>query len=177
MNITELQGEKTVNALAKRLLESSATQGASEKSKESEMEAALLRLNPHLNGIADLQKGTPVLLPENFPIARGESLSVVGSSAAGLLQEADAAIKNLSTAIAESVDQAGQQAERVQTWLKGDAARDVLRRAPELKEVFAGAATAAKTLRKEQSTLAEGEQKALAEVQAELIRFLENARR
>ena len=175
MNITELKGEKTIKALVKRVLDQPSKKGA-RKTTESEMEAALLRLNPHLRGIADLEAGTPVLLPEKFPLARDESSSLAGD-AAELLQGAEAALKSASAALADSVEQAGQQAERVRTWLKGDGPKEMLRGGPGRKETFSSAAAAAKTLRKEQTALAEAEEKALGEVQAELARFLENSRR
>ena len=54
MNIAELKGEKTVKALVKRLL-GEQPKGRAKKT-EAEMEAALLRVNPHLNQIDSLEK-------------------------------------------------------------------------------------------------------------------------
>ena len=173
MNLTELRGEKTIKALAKRLLEQPAKNTKTQKSDTTEMEAALLRLNPHLGQIGDLEKGTPVLLPENFPFALEEATPVIGN-AADLLEESETAFEKIRATLAESVEKAGEQGERVQAWLKGDGTKELIRRAPELREVFASAAAAAKGLRKEQASLADAEMKALEAVQAELARFREN---
>ena len=67
MNIAELKGEKTVKALAKRLL--AAPSSDTPKTTQAEMEVALIHLNPHLNQIGDLEKGTPIVVPDNFGLA------------------------------------------------------------------------------------------------------------
>lgn len=174
--MTETRGEKTVKALAKRLLEAEGNKHKSAARKTAasgEMEAALLRLNPHLGRIADLEKGTPILLPENFPLAREESSPVFGD-AADAIEESEAALQAARDALADSVEQVGQQGERVQEWLKSDGAKEILRRLPDLKEAFASGGAAAKTLRREQTALADAEAKKLEEVRAELARFRES---
>ena len=140
------------------------------------MEAALSRLNPHLNQIGNLEKGTPILVPDNITNGNKESTPLFGNTEE-LLQQCEIALKNVRAAFEESLVEAGEQSERVQMWLKGDQAKEILRRAPELKETFSSAATAAKSLRKEQATLIAAEEKALSTVQAALASFLETSRR
>ena len=70
MNIAELKGEKTFKTLAKRLLAE-----PSKKKTNAEMESALLRLNPQLSQIGDLEKGTPILVPDEFVFAADESFT------------------------------------------------------------------------------------------------------
>ena len=62
MKIAELKGEKTVKALAKRLLAQSST------SSDKEMEAALLHLNPHLNQIGGLERERPSWFRKSLPL-------------------------------------------------------------------------------------------------------------
>ena len=71
MNIAELKGEKTVETLAKRLLAEPSKD--TPKTTQAEMEAALLRLNPHLSQIGDLEKGTPIVVPDDFSLAPEQS--------------------------------------------------------------------------------------------------------
>lgn len=173
MNITELKGEKTVKALAKRLLEPAAGAKSAKASSESELEAALLRLNPHLQGIADLEKGTPVLVPDTFALVRGES-TAAGSGAGtaeDLLREAGLALESLRAALENSLAETGAEAERVQSWLKGGQAKEILERQPELKEAFGATAAAAKNLRKEHAALIAAEEKELDKLQAALASF------
>lgn len=76
MNIAEFKGEKTVSALAKRLLAEPGKDTA--KTTQREMEAALLRLNPQLSKIGELNKGTPIVVPNNFALDPTESTLPAG---------------------------------------------------------------------------------------------------
>lgn len=185
MNIAELKGEKTVKALVKRLLEQTASSSPSAKGKrapsttESELEAALLRANPHLSQIGNLEKGTPILVPGEFPLKAAESADprrrgggIGGNADDAWLRHAETALGGLRAVLGESVAQAGEQSERVQTWLKGDGAKEVLQRAPELKEAFRDTAAAAKALRDEQAALVTAQEGALGQVRSELASFL-----
>ena len=67
MNIAQLKGEKTVKTLAKRLLAEPSKK--TKKTTSAEMEAALLRLNPQLSNIRDLEEGTPIVVPGEFALA------------------------------------------------------------------------------------------------------------
>ena len=165
MNIAELKGEKTVKTLAKRLL--AQPSNASEK----EMEAALLRLNPHLSQIGDLEKGTPILVPEEFGLAVDESVSPLRGMTEELLRQSENVVADLRATLKAQAAESGEQSERVQTWLKSDQAKEFLRRSPELKEVFSRAAAAAKTAPKELAAALASEVKALDKVQAQLATF------
>ena len=53
------------------------------------MEAALLRLNPQLNQIGELGKGTPIVVPEEFPLAPDESAVPTRALTDELLRQAE----------------------------------------------------------------------------------------
>ena len=169
MNIATFNGEKTVSALAKRLLAEPITD--TPKATQAEMEAALLRLNPQLSKIADLDKGTPIVVPDNFALDPAESTPPAGSLAAELLQQAEAALANLRATLKARSDEFTAQANQVQTWLKSQQAKDLVKEAPELKETFSAAASAAKALPKEQATVLTAETKAIDAVAEEVKTF------
>lgn len=169
MNITELKGEKTVAALAKRLLAQSSRAGA--KTSEREMEGALLRLNPHLRQIGKLEKGTPVVVPGDFALAANESAKPMSGIAGELLRQGETAVTGLQAALKESVTQFAEQTDQMQAWLKSDQAREVLHRSPELKAVFSTAASEAKSAVKEQAAALAAEEKALDKLRSELADF------
>jgi len=169
MNIAELKGEKTVKTLAKRLLAEPSRD--TPKTTQAEMEAALLRLNPHLSQISQLEKGTPILVPDGFGLAPAQSTTPTRGLVEDLLQRAEAALENLSATIKEQTAQSAAESERVQTWLKSDEAKELVRQSPALKEVFSSAASAAKTVAKERSAAVAAERKALDKVQAQVAAF------
>jgi hypothetical protein len=169
MNIAQLKGEKTVKTLAKRLLAEPTKR--TPKTRQAEMEAALLRLNPHLNKIRDLEKGTPILVPEEFDLAADESVKPLRGMAEALFRQSEHAITKLRARLKEQIAQSEERRERVESWLKSEQAKEFLRRVPELKEVFAAAAAAAKALPKEQAAAVAARTKALEKLQSQLASF------
>jgi hypothetical protein len=77
----------------------------------------------------------------------------------------------LQATLKERVANSAEETDRVQSWLKTKEAKGFLRRSPELKEAFSGAATAAKTLAKEQNAALAAQMKALKKVQSQLATF------
>ena len=169
MNIAELKGEKTVRTLAKRLLAE-----PTKKTKETtnaEMEAALLRLNPQLNQIRDLEEGTPILVPNEFALAAEESFTPSRGLAEALLRQAEEAVSRLQTVLQERTAHSAEENDRVQTWVKTDKAKEIVRGSPELKEIFSNAATTAKALAKEQAAALSAENSALGKIKSQLAAF------
>jgi hypothetical protein len=174
MNIAELKNEKTVASLAKRLFKrSSKTRG---DTSEREMEAALLRLNPHLKNIAGLEPGTPILVPENFTLNANESDDPRADLARELVRESAVSLKALRGALRTAGAEANEQSGRVQSWLKSEQAKRMSERAPRVKEAFASAAAAAATAAKERTAELGAEDKALRKVEASLADFLKSPR-
>jgi primosomal protein N' len=169
MNVTEFQGEKTVSALAKRLLAEPTTD--TPKTTQVEMEAALLRLNPQLSKIRDLDKGTPIVVPDNFALDPAESAAPMGALADELLAQAEAALANLRATLKARSDEFTAQAEQVQSFLKSQQAKDLVKETPELKETFSAAATAAKATPKEQAALLTAETKAISNIAEQVKTF------
>jgi hypothetical protein len=175
MNIAELKGEKTVKALAKRLL--------AEPSKDTpevtqtEMEAALLRLNPQLNQIGDLEIGTPIVVPDKFALAPDQSIAPTPALTGELLDEAEKTLANLRAAIKEGVELFASQTSQVQDWLKSPRAEELVRRSPKLKDLFSDAASAAKTVAKEHPATLTGHLQSLDSVQSQLAQFRDDFRR
>jgi hypothetical protein len=169
MNIAELKGEKTVKTLAKRLLAEPSKK--TKKTTNTEMEAALLRLNPQLSQIGDLEKGTPILVPDKFVLAADESFTPSRDLAEGMLRQTEEAVSRLQAVLHERVARFTEESDRVATWLKSEQAKEFLRRSPELKEVFSSAAVSAKTAPKEQAAAVATEVKALDKVRAQLAKF------
>src|SRR3954468_6287882 len=118
MNIAELKGEKTVKALAKRLLAEQPKSRA--KKTEADMEAALLRANPHLKQIDSLDKGTPVIVPEEFALDRDESASPFTGMAEDLLKQSETVLEDIREQIAAQVRQSAEETERAQQWIQSD---------------------------------------------------------
>src|SRR5437762_2182919 len=102
MSIAELRGEKTVKTLVERLLAKPSTD--TPQGTQAEMEAALLRLNPHLNQIGNLENGTPIVVPDKFSLAPGQSTSPTPALTSELLDQAEKTLANLRAAIKESVE-------------------------------------------------------------------------
>jgi hypothetical protein len=169
MNIAELKGEKTVKTLAKRLLAEPSKK--TKKTTNAEMEAALLRLNPQLSQIGDLEKGTPILVPDEFGLAADESFTPSRGLTEELLRQSEEAVSRLRAVLKERIARSAEESDRVAIWLKSEQAKEFLRRSPELKEVFSSAAAAAKTAPKEQAAAVASEVTALDKVQAQLAKF------
>jgi hypothetical protein len=169
MNIAELKGEKTVKTLAKRLLAEPTKK--TKKTTNAEMEAALLRLNPQLNQIRELKEGTPIVVPGEFALADDESFTPSRGLTEALLEQARETVTRLRAVVKERVESSAEEAERVQTWLKSPQAKELVRRSPELKETFSGAATSAKTLAKEQAEALSAEENALGKIKSQLAAF------
>ncbi len=169
MNIAELKGEKTVSALAKRLLAEPTSD--TPKASQAEMEAALLRLNPQLSKIGELGKGSAVVVPDNFALDPVESKPPAGSLADELLQQAEAALTNLRATLTARSAEFTAQAEQVQSWLKSPEAKELVKETPELKETFTAAANAAKAAPKEQASLLTAETKAIDKVAEQVQSF------
>ena len=179
MNITELKGEKTIQELARRLV-AAATPATDPQREinEEKMEAALLRINPHLGRIGELQEGTPILIPQETGTvnAGAPQDNPLMGLAEEWLRRGELALERVRVTLEDSVVQAKTQSEKVQTWLKSDEAKTTLGRAPELKEIFQRGGVAAKTLPKEQAAFVATETKSLSQVQSALKDFLGAAR-
>jgi enamine deaminase RidA (YjgF/YER057c/UK114 family) len=169
MNIAELKGEKTVKTLAKRLLADPTKDTPA--NTQAQMEAALLRLNPQLNQIGELDKGTPIIVPDDLPLDPAQSVTPTKSLGAELLQQAEAALGGIQAVLKAQAAQPATQINQVQAWLKSDQAKALLKQTPALKEAFSSAASAAKALPKEQAATASAQAKALAEIQSQLAAF------
>src|SRR4029079_498709 len=91
--------------------------------------------------------------------------------APNLLQQAEAALANLRATLKARSDEFTAQADQVQTWLKSPQAKDLLKEAPELKETFTAAASAAKATPKEQAALLTAETKAIEKVAEQVQTF------
>ena len=169
MNIAEFKGEKTVSALATRLL--AAPIRDTPPATPAEMEAALLRLNPDLRRIGELEPGTPIVVPDNFALNPTESTLPAGSLGAELLQQAESALANLRSTLKARSEEFTAQATEVQTWLKSQAAKDLAKESPELKDAFSAGANAAKAAPKEQAAALSVETKALDQGAAQVKTF------
>jgi len=169
MNIAELKGEKTVKTLAKRLLAEPTRK--TKKTTNAEMEAALLRLNPQLNQIRELEEGTPIVVPGDFALADDESFTPSRGLTEALLQQAREAVSKLRAVMKERVEQTAEEADRVQTWVKSAQAKEVFSHSPEFKEVFSRTGTLAKTLAKEQAEALSAEESALGKIKTQLTAF------
>lgn len=169
MNIAELKGEKTVKTLAKRLLAEPSKK--TRKTTNAEMEAALLRLNPQLREIRDLKEGTPIVVPGEFALAADESFTPSRGLTEALLRQAAEAVSRLQATLKERVANSAEETDGVQSWLKSEQAKTVVRQSPELKEVLSGAGKAAKTLAKEQATALSAEENALGKIKSQLAAF------
>ena len=169
MNIAELRGEKTVKTLAERLLAEPSKN--TPKCTQAEMEAALLRLNPQLNQIGDLENGTPVVVPDKFALAPGQSTSPTPALTSELLDQAEKTLTHLHAAIKESVELFATQTNNVQDWLKSPKAEELVRQSPKLKDVFSNAARAAETVAKEQPAVLTAHLKNLDSIKSQLAQF------
>ena len=169
MNIAELKGEKSVKTLAKRLLAEPTKD--TPKTTLAEMEVALLRLNPQLDQIGKLEKGTPIVVPDSFALAPAESTVPARALTDELLRQAEAALGALRVVIKRRTEEFTSQTDQVQTWLKSQQAKDLIKEAPELKDVFSGAGSAAKTLSKEHAAVITAETKALNKIEAQVKEF------
>ncbi|MHC1767280.1 MAG: hypothetical protein AB9869_23870 [Verrucomicrobiia bacterium] len=173
MRVAELKGEKTVRALMKRLL---AESSESPPPADTDLEAALLRLNPQLGRIRELEKGTAILLPDEFGLAPDRSFAPSGAVEDELLRGTEGAVAELRALMKERVTSGIEGMDRVQSWLKSPAAKEFLRQSPALEEFFAKVVSAGKTLPKEQMTALGVEDKALDRVLSELTSFRKQGR-
>lgn len=169
MKISELKDEKTVKALVKRLL-AEQPKGRVRKS-ETEMEEALLRSNPHLHQIDNLEKGTPILVPEEFALDGKESESPFAGMAEELIRQSESVLTDLRAKLAEQVTESAKQAELAQEWVQSEEAKQLLRSSPELKAAFSTVPGATKQLAKDQAAALLVEDKALEKVRAALSEF------
>jgi hypothetical protein len=158
MNIATFRGEKTLSTLAKRLL-AEPSKGQS-KTSQKEMEAALLRLNPHLKQISKLKKGTPILVPAEFRLAPNESVDPFRGIAAPLLQRSEDSLTQLRTMLRERLTQSKKRSDKAKT----------VERTDFLEGVFA-AAPPTKPLPKEQAAAITAQLKALDKVASDLAAF------
>ena len=169
MNIAELKGEKSVKTLAKRLLAEPGKD--TPRTTQGEMEAALLRLNPQLSQIGDLEKGAPIIVPDTFALAPEESSKPTLALTDELLRQAEATLISLQEVIKKRSEQFTAQSDEVQKWVKSQAAKDLVKESPELKEILSDAASAAKTFPKEQAAVVTTETKALEKVAEKVKSF------
>ncbi len=164
MNIALSRGEKTISTLAKRLL-AEPSKGSS-RTSQKEMEAALLRLNPHLKQISKLKKGTPILVPAEFRLAANESVNPFRVMAEEFLRRSEDAVSNVRVMLKERAAQSADLSDRMQSWLKSGQTRKFPRGAPKLKKVSASATP--KPLPKEQAAALAAQDKALGKLQFQL---------
>ena len=132
MNIAELKGEKNVKTLAKRLLAEPSKK--TKKTTNAEMEAALLRLNPQLSQIGDLEKGTAILVPDEFALAADESFTPSRGLTEELLRQSEEAVSRLRAVLKERIERSAEESERVATWLKSEQAKNFSAARPSLKK-------------------------------------------
>ena len=76
----------------------------------------------------------------------------------------------------ERVERSAEETERLQTWLKSAEAKEFVRQSPELKDSFSSAATAAKTVAKEQAEALSAEESALGKIKSQLTAFASSKR-
>jgi hypothetical protein len=169
MNIAELKGEKTVKALAKRLL-AEQPKGRGKKN-EADMEAALLRANPHLKQIDSLDKGTPVIVPNEFALDRDESTSPFTDLAEDLLKQSETVLADIREQIAAQVRQSAEETDRAQKWVQSDEAKQLLRASPVFLVGFAAVTSGTKVLVKEQNAALAAEDKGLGKIRTDLGAF------
>src|SRR5437762_992152 len=131
MNIAELKGEKTLKTLAKRLLAEPSKK--IKKTTNAEMEAALLRLNPQLSQIRDLEEGTPILVPNEFALAADESFTPSRGLTEALLRQAQEAVSRLRGVLKERVANSGEETGGVRNRMKTEHAKAMHRDAPAVK--------------------------------------------
>jgi hypothetical protein len=166
--IAELK-EKSLKTLAKRLLARSGSEMSS--ATNNEMEAALLRLNPQLSRIRELPKGIGILVPDEFVLAPGESVTPSRRAGDELLRQAEQAASSFRAVLKEQVARSAEETERVQRWLKSAEAKEFVRRSPALEEMFAKAASESKALPKDRGAALSAEDKSLNKVLAHLQSF------
>ena len=130
-----------------------------------------------LSQIRDLEKGTPILVPDGFALESDESVPPSRGLADELLRQSEEALTRLRAELKERTAQSAEQSERVQTWVKSEQAREFLRQSPKLKELFSAAAAAAKALPKEQNAALAAQTKALEKVQSQLASFRRASRK
>jgi len=71
----------------------------------------------------------------------------------------------------ERIERSAEGTDRVQSWLKTEQAKQLVRRSPDLKGVFSGATRAAKKLSKEQTAALSADESALGEIKSQLAAF------
>ena len=169
MNIAELKGEKTVKTLAKRLLAEPTKD--TPKTTQAEMEATLLRLNPQLANIGELEKGAPLVVPDGFGLDPAQSATPMRGLAEILLQRAEVALDELRTTLKDQAAQQVERSDKVQAWLKTDQAKELTRQSAQFKEFFASVTSATKAVPKESAATVTAEGEALNHV-AEQVKTL-----
>lgn len=169
MNIAELKGEKTIKTLARRLLAEPTKD--TPKTTQAEMEATLLRLNPQLNNIGELEKGAPVVVPDGFGLDPAQSATPMRGLAEVLLQRSEVALDELRTSLKEQAAQQVERSEKVQAWLKSDQAKELTRQSAQFKEFFASVTGATKAVPKETAATLTVESKALDQVEEQVKVF------
>jgi hypothetical protein len=175
MRIAELRGEKTVKTLAMRLLAKPSTD--TPQSTQAEMEAALLRLNPQLNQIGDLENGVPIVVPDKFALAPGQSISPAPALTSVLLDQVETNLAGLRAAIKESAELFATRNNQAQSWLQSPPAEELVRQSPKLKSVLSNAASAAEAAAKEQSVSLTAELQKLDSLQSQLAKFRDDSRK
>lgn len=80
-------------------------------------------------------------------------------------------MSSLRVIVKERVETFAEETERVQTWLKSAQANELVRQSPELKECFSSAASAAKTVAKEQAAALSAEESTLGKIKSQLTAF------
>jgi hypothetical protein len=129
------------------------------------------RKDQRLSQIRDLEKGTAILVPDEFVPAADESFTPSRGLTEELLRQSEEAVSRLRAVLKERIEHSAEESDRVAIWLKSEQAKEFLHRSPELKEVFSSAAAAAKIAPKEQAAAVASEVKALDQVQAQLAKF------
>jgi hypothetical protein len=163
MITTTLAGDKTVQALAARLVKENLV---AKPADEKALENAIFAANPHLHDIAKLPAGTPVVLPKTIDApagpARGDALVQAVVTGLGQTLTAGRAIFDAGAAFTEAKLGALQTPE-VQQAISDLRAKDAAL-ADKLSQVSDAATTRASTL----TTVAAARTKAISSIQTRI---------
>jgi hypothetical protein len=88
-----------------------------------------------------------------------------------LLDQAEKTLPNLRAAIKEDAELLATKTGQIQDWLKSPQAEESVRRSPKLKVVFSDAASAAKTVAKEQPAALNTQLQRLDGIKSQLSKF------
>ena len=130
MKFAVSKGETEISELAGRIFEIKG-RGAAATSKQ--VEAALLKANPHLGDLTKIKPGTLIVIPEaaEIPAVRGAQTTGAGSDAVGQLK---LALEDLMGAIDRAAKSGAEDLAAQTEALKDRELRDLAAQSPEAKE-------------------------------------------